>query len=112
MTDIGQWNNLDKSEFMRYNTVFWRKETKDVWFERNTNRSEIKNTLELDFKEYICEHSNEKYVKENIISHIRNIEKLRIDDNTKRNIIGFETYCSKYEDFNEKSEIVFTIDKV
>lgn len=72
----------------------------------------IKNTLELDFKEYICGHSNETYIRENIISHIRNIEKLRIDDNTKRNIIGFETYCSKYEDFNGKSEIVFTIDKV
>lgn len=72
----------------------------------------IRNTLELDFKEYICGHSNEKYIKEKIISHIRNIEKLRIDDNTKQNILGFETYCSKYEDFNGKSEIVFTIDKV
>ena len=26
--------------------------------------------------------------------------------------IGFETYLSKYEDVNGKSEIVFTIDKV
>lgn len=72
----------------------------------------IKNTMELDFKEYICGHSNKKYIRENLISHIRNIENLKIDDNTKRNTIGFETYCSKYEDFNGKSEIVFTIDKV
>ncbi|MBD5135484.1 MAG: MBL fold metallo-hydrolase [Lachnospiraceae bacterium] len=72
----------------------------------------IKNTLELDFKEYICGHSNEKYIKDNLISHIRNIENLRIDDDTKQNIMDFETYCSKYEDFNGKSEIVFTIDKV
>lgn len=72
----------------------------------------IRNTLELDFKEYICGHSDEKYNKDKIISHIRNIENLRIDENTKQNLIGFETYCSKYEDFNGKSEIVFTIDKV
>lgn len=72
----------------------------------------IKDTLELDFKEYICGHSNKKYIKDNLISYIRNIEKLRIDDDTKQNIMGFETYCSKYEDFNGKSEIVFTIDKV
>ena len=72
----------------------------------------IKSTLELDFKEYICGHSSEKYTKDKIISHIRNIENLRMDDNTKQNLIGFETYCSKYEDFNGKSEIVFTLDKV
>ncbi|MCM1143149.1 MAG: MBL fold metallo-hydrolase [Blautia sp.] len=72
----------------------------------------IKGTLELDFTEYICGHSNKKYIKDNLISHIKNIEKLRIDDDTKQNIMGFETYCSKYEDCNGKSEIVFTIDKV
>lgn len=72
----------------------------------------IKNTLELDFAEYICGHSSEKYSKKKLISHIKNIEQIKIDDNTKRNTIGFETYSSKYEDSNGKSEIVFTIDKV
>ena len=72
----------------------------------------IKNTLKLDFKEYICGHSNEKYDREKIISHMRNIETLRIDDDAKQDIIGFETYCSKYEDSNGKSEIIFSIDKV
>lgn len=72
----------------------------------------IKNALQLDFKEYICGHSDEKYSKDHLISHIRNIEKLRIDKDTKQNIMGFETYCSKYEDFNGKSKIVFTIDKI
>ena len=72
----------------------------------------IRNTLKLDFKVYICGHSNKKYAKNNLISHIRNIERLKIDDDTKKNIMGFETYCSKYEDFSGKSEITFTIDKV
>lgn len=72
----------------------------------------IKNTLQLDFTEYICGHSNEKYGKEKLVSHIRNIEQIKVDDNTKRNTIGFETYSSKYENSNGKSEIVFTIDKI
>ncbi len=72
----------------------------------------IKSTLELDFKEYICGHSHEKYLKKKLVSHIRNIEKIKVDDHTKRNTIGFETYCSKYEDENGKSEIVFTVDKI
>lgn len=72
----------------------------------------IKKTLELDFAEYICGHSSEKYSKKKLISHIKNIEQIKVDDNTKRNTIGFETYSSKYEDSNGKSEIVFTIDKV
>ena len=72
----------------------------------------IKKTLELDFKEYICGHSDQKYGKEKLISHIRNIEQLSIDENTKQDTIGFETYCSKYEDIHGKSEIVFTIDRV
>lgn len=72
----------------------------------------IENTLELDFREYLCGHSNEKYRKEKLVSHLRNIEKIKVDDNTRRNTLGFETYCSKYEDFNGKSEIVFTIDKI
>ena len=72
----------------------------------------IKNTLELDFREYICWHSNEKYRKEKLVLHMRNIEKIKVDDNTKGNTIEFETYSSKYEDSNGKSEIVFTIDKI
>jgi len=43
---------------------------------------------------------------------VKNIENLKIDNSIKQNTIGFETYCSKYEDGNGKSEIVFTIDKV
>lgn len=72
----------------------------------------IKNTLELDFREYICGHSKEISSKNKLISHIRNMENLKIDDAAKQNIMGFETYCSKYEDVNGKSEIVFTIDKI
>lgn len=72
----------------------------------------IKNTLKLDFTEYICGHSSKKYSKKKLISHIKNIEQVKIDDNTKQNTIGFETYSSKYEDSDGKSEIVFTIDKV
>lgn len=72
----------------------------------------VRNALELDFKEYLCGHSNEKYSREKIMAHQRNIENLRIEEETKSNILGFETYCSKYEDGNGKSEIVFTIDKV
>jgi glyoxylase-like metal-dependent hydrolase (beta-lactamase superfamily II) len=72
----------------------------------------IKATMELNFSTYICGHSTEEYKKENLLSHVRNIENLQIDSSTKQNTIGFETYCSKYEGPEGKSEIVFTIDKV
>ena len=72
----------------------------------------IKNTLDLDFDTYICGHSNKKHIKDSLVSHMRNIENLRTDDDTKKNIMGFDTYCSKYEDSKGKSEIIFTIDKV
>ncbi|MCM1179834.1 MAG: hypothetical protein NC347_06240 [Clostridium sp.] len=39
------------------------------------------------------------------------MEHLKVDENTKQNMIGFETYCSVYEDADGRSEIVFTIDK-
>lgn len=72
----------------------------------------MKLTIGLEFCTYLCGHSDEEYKKEKLASHIRNIEKLRIDSNTKQNIFGFETYCSKYEGVEGKSEIIFTIDKV
>lgn len=72
----------------------------------------IKATMELDFSTYLCGHSNEEYNKEKLISHIKNIENLKIDSRTKQDTIGFETYSSEYEDVRGKSQIVFTIDKV
>lgn len=72
----------------------------------------IRATMELDFLTYLCGHSDKEYFKEKLISHLKNIENLKIDDSKKQDTIGFETYCSKYEDDNGKSEIVFTIDKV
>lgn len=72
----------------------------------------IKNTMKLDFREYLCGHSNEKYSKKKLFSHLRNIENLKVDDSTRQTTIGFLTYCSKYIDANGKSEIVFTADKV
>ena len=72
----------------------------------------IKVTLDLNFSTYLCGHSDEEYDKEKLISHVRNIENLKVDSSTKQNTIGFETYCSQYEDVNGVSEIVFTIDKV
>ncbi|MBD5540737.1 MAG: MBL fold metallo-hydrolase [Lachnospiraceae bacterium] len=72
----------------------------------------IKATMQLDFATYLCGHSDKEYPKEKVLSHIRNIENLRIDDKTKRNMMGFEIYSSEYEDSHGKSEILFTIDKV
>lgn len=72
----------------------------------------IKETMKLSFATYICGHSDKEYSKEKLISHISNIENLRIDDKTKQNTIGFETYCSECEDSHGKSEILFTVDKV
>ena len=71
----------------------------------------IKAALEYDFSTYLCGHSHEEYPKNKLISHIKNIENLKIDDKTKQNTIGFETYTSEYEDENGKSQIVFTIDR-
>ncbi len=72
----------------------------------------VKKTMELDFTAYLCGHSDKKYDKDKLLSHIKNIENLKIEDCTKQNTIGFKTYCSKYEDSHGKSEIVFTIDKI
>ena len=72
----------------------------------------IKATLKLDFLTYLCGHSNKEYDKEKLTLHLRNIENLIIDSKTKKDTLGFETYCSKYEDEKGRSEIVFTIDKV
>lgn len=72
----------------------------------------LKETMCLNFTSYLCGHSDKEYKKEKLLSHIRNIENLKVDESTKQNTIGFETYCSAYEDVNGKSEIVFTIDKV
>lgn len=72
----------------------------------------IKATMKLDFSTYLCGHSDKEYQKEKLFSHLGNIENLKMDENTKQNTIGFETYCSKYECSYGKSEIVFTADKV
>ena len=72
----------------------------------------IKATMTLDFSTYLCGSSNKEYNKEKLISHMRNIENLKIDRSTKQNTVGFETYCIKYEYVRGKSEIVFTIDKI
>ncbi|MBP3476441.1 MAG: MBL fold metallo-hydrolase [Lachnospiraceae bacterium] len=69
----------------------------------------LNKTIHLDFDSYLCGHSDQEYKKEKMLTHIRNIENLKTDEETKQNTIGFETYCSSYEDVNGKSEIVFTI---
>ena len=72
----------------------------------------LKKTMDLDFVSYLCGHSREEYPKEKLLTHIRNIENLKVDESTKQETIGFETYCSSYEDINGRSEIVFTIDRL
>jgi len=72
----------------------------------------IQETMKFDFSSYLCGHSNEEYNKEKLTSHIKNIENLKIDSETKQDTIGFETYSSEYEDDEGNSQIVFTIDKV
>lgn len=72
----------------------------------------LKKTMQLDFAFYICGHSDKVYKKEQILAHIRNIENLKLDDSTKRDTIGFETYCSTYKDEKGQSEIIFTYDRI
>ena len=71
----------------------------------------LQKAMQLDFASYICGHSNEEYKKEKLLAHMKNIETLKVDESTKRNLLGFETYCSAYQDANGKSEILFTEDK-
>lgn len=72
----------------------------------------LQNTIKLDFDTYLCGHSCEEYPKEKLSAHIRNIENLKVDESTKENTIGFETYHSIYQDHCGRSEIVFTEDRV
>lgn len=72
----------------------------------------LQRTVRMDFATYLCGHSDQEYQKEKILAHIHNIEHLKVDESTKQNTIGFETYCSSYRDQYGSSDIVFTSDKV
>lgn len=72
----------------------------------------INAAMGLEFDSYLCGHSAKLYEKEKLKTHLRNIRNLKVDGNTKKNTIGFETYCSAYEDADGRSEIVFTLDKI
>lgn len=72
----------------------------------------LQKTIQLNFTSYLCGHSNREYKKEKLLTHIRNIENLKVDESTKKDTIGFETYCSVYQDAIGKSEIVFTRDRL
>lgn len=72
----------------------------------------LQKTMQLDFDSYICGHSDIEYKKEKLLTHMKNIENLKVGECTKRNLLGFGTYCSAYQDANGKSEIFFTEDKL
>lgn len=72
----------------------------------------LQKTVQMDFNTYLCGHSNQEFPKEGILTHIRNIEKLKPDECARCTTIGFETYCSSYKDQSGSSEIIFTIDKI
>lgn len=68
----------------------------------------LKRVNHIKFDSYICGHSNQEYKKEKLCTHIRNIEILQIEKCVKRDTIGFETYCSEYQDSDGRSVIVFS----
>lgn len=72
----------------------------------------LQKTVQLEFTSYICGHSDQEYQKEKIQAHMKNIENLKVDACSKRILLGFETYCSTYQDANGKSEILFVPDKL
>lgn len=72
----------------------------------------LKKVMQMKFSTYLCGHSNQEYKKEKLLAHLHNVENLKVDESTKQDTIGFETYCSSYEDSYGKSEIVFTIDRL
>lgn len=72
----------------------------------------INTIMGWELASYLCGHSEKLYEKEKLAAHLRNIRNIKVDENTRKKIIGFETYCSTYEDADGRSEIVFTIDKI
>lgn len=72
----------------------------------------INRTVHMDFDTYLCGHSDREYQKEKLYAHIKNIDNLKVDEETKQNLLGFETYSSVYEDGYGKSEIVYTLDRI
>lgn len=72
----------------------------------------LQKTMGLDFDTYVCAHSTEEYKKEHILTHIKNIENLKVEEESKQELLGFETYRSVYEDDAGRSEIVFTRDRL
>lgn len=72
----------------------------------------LQNAMQLNFDSYIWGHCHEEYRKEQLLPHIRNIENLKIDQATRQDIFGFETYTSCYENEHGKSAITFTLDRL
>lgn len=72
----------------------------------------LQRAVQMEFSTYLCGHSDQEYQRDKILAHIHNIEHLKVDESTKQNTIGFETYCSGYRDPCGDSNIVFTEDKV
>lgn len=72
----------------------------------------LKKAWQMNFSSYLCGHSDQEYEKKKMRTHIRNIEELKVEEGTKEKILGFETYCSSYQDQDGKSEIVFTLDRL
>lgn len=72
----------------------------------------LQKVVQMDFDTYLCGHSTQEYSKKGIFAHIRNIDQLKLDECTRCNTIGFDTYCSSYKDDSGISDITFTIDKI
>lgn len=72
----------------------------------------INRALHMNFDTYLCGHSHQEYRKEKLFAHINNIDNLKVDEETKQNLLGFETYSSVYEDGHGRSEIIYTPDRI
>lgn len=74
--------------------------------------STLQKTMLLDFDSYIWGHCREECKKERLLTHIHNIENLNVDETTRQDIFGFDTYCSNREDTHGRSSITFTLDRL
>lgn len=65
---------------------------------------------EQPFDTFLCGHFESELPKSIVDAHLKNIAVLKMDQKTKCNTIGFETYVSTYEGQEGRSVIVFSED--
>lgn len=71
-------------------------------------RNMLEKALELPFDEYLFSHSDSLVKKDFLYTVQHHIDRIKVDENTRKEMLGYETYTSAYTEGDYTSEIVFS----